>query len=144
MQVFGFKANKCKEEVVAKVDLIDSIYPVGSIYMSANNVNPATLFGGTWQKLEGRFLLGAGSGYTLGTTGGEATHKLTENEMPSHNHSISISGYSTQRGVIGEGTGVISDFVNDPVSGNTGAKGGNAAHNNMPPYLAVNMWKRTA
>ena len=71
---------------------IDNVYPVGSIYMSANATNPASLFGGTWAALDdGRVLIGAGAAYPAGSTGGEATHTLTTNEMPSHTHSGSTS-----------------------------------------------------
>ena len=61
-------------------------YPVGSIYMSVNSTSPATLFSGSWQRIQDRFLLCAGSTYAAGSTGGEATHKLTIDEMPSHSH----------------------------------------------------------
>lgn len=62
---------------------IDTIYPVGSIYMSTSSTNPATLFGkGTWTQLENRFLLGAGNVYTAGTTGGTSTVNLTQNNLP--------------------------------------------------------------
>ena len=68
-------------------------YPVGSVYMSFNNTDPGRLFGGTWQPLnEGRVLICANSTYTAGSTGGESTHKLTVNEMPSHNHGGKFSG----------------------------------------------------
>lgn len=66
--------------------LVDIIYPVGSIYMSANNVNPGTLFGGTWQAITGRFVLAANNTYPLGSTGGSATKQLSVNEMPAHTH----------------------------------------------------------
>lgn len=117
-------------------------WPVGSIYMSVNSTSPATLFGGTWTQLENRFLLGAGSSYTAGDTGGEATHTLTVNEMPSHSHGIQDSYHAgTQYG-----------WANLQPSGahvawstsNTYDTGGGAAHNNMPPYLVVYMWQRTA
>ena len=57
-------------------------YPVGSIYMSANATNPGTLFGGTWSQIQGRFLLAADGSHAAGSTGGEATHTLTQAEMP--------------------------------------------------------------
>lgn len=69
--------------------LVDIIYPVGSIYMSVNNVNPATLFGGVWQKIEGMFLLASSSSYALGSTGGSTSITLTANQMPVHNHTAS-------------------------------------------------------
>lgn len=70
--------------------LVDVIYPVGSIYMSAVNANPATLFGGVWQKIEGKFLLASSSSYALGSKGGEESVTLTANQMPVHNHTATI------------------------------------------------------
>ena len=55
-------------------NLINLIYPIGSIYMSVNNVSPASFLGGTWEAIQDRFLLAAGSSYSAGSTGGEATH----------------------------------------------------------------------
>lgn len=115
------------------------IYPIGSIYMSVNNTNPSTLFGGTWVQLQNRFLLGAGSSYTAGDTGGSATHKLTIDEMPSHSHGLK----NDKTG----GSGSAKWVINSSASSGTGVitnTGGNQAHNNMPPYLVVYMWKRTA
>ena len=67
--------------------LLLQIYPVGSIYISANSTNPGTLFGGTWKALDqGRVLIGANSTYKAGATGGEFTHTITTSEMPSHTH----------------------------------------------------------
>lgn len=71
-------------------------YPIGSIYLSVSNLDPSLIFGGTWERIKGKFLLGADDNtYKLGNTGGEATHKLTLNEIPSHAHSFttSQSGY---------------------------------------------------
>ena len=130
--------------------IIDIVYPIGSIYMSVNAADPSTLFSGTsWEKLEGRFLLGSDSTYTPGSTGGEATHTLTYNEMPKHTHPM----YSYNPG--GEGTWTPDEgaYLVDSVTDNKntwwarlgmGYAGGDAAHNNMPPYLVVNMWKRTS
>ena len=68
-------------------------YPVGAIYMSVNDHNPGDIFGGEWEQIQDVFLLGCGSLYENGSKGGEATHKLTINEMPSHNHgAVSTSG----------------------------------------------------
>ena len=74
--------------------LFDTIYPVGSIYMSAVNTSPSTLFGGTWEQIKDTFLLSAGDTYNAGTTGGEAEHTLTTSEMPSHNHSFTGTAHS--------------------------------------------------
>lgn len=75
---------------------IDKAYPVGSIYMSTNSINPGALFGGTWEAYaQGRVLIGAGTGtdsrsenktFAAGSTGGEYNHQLTVGEMPSHSH----------------------------------------------------------
>lgn len=68
---------------------IDRVYPVGSIYMSTSDDDPSTLFSGTtWERIQDKFLLCSGESYSAGTTGGEATHKLTVAEMPSHTHTF--------------------------------------------------------
>ena len=130
--------------------IVDIVYPIGSIYMSVNAADPSTLFSGTsWEKLEGRFLLGSNSTYTNGSTGGEATHTLTYNEMPQHTHPM----YSYNPGGDGTWTPDEGAYLVDSVTDNKntwwarlgmGYAGGGAAHNNMPPYLVVNMWKRTS
>lgn len=71
--------------------LADIIYPVGSIYMTAANTNPGTLFGGTWTKIQGRFLLGQDSTHAAGTTGGASTVTLTAQNMPAHNHNSGLT-----------------------------------------------------
>lgn len=127
-------------------DILLNVYPVGSIYMSINSTSPATLFGGTWQRIEDTFLLAAGSTYAAGATGGEAAHTLTVDQMPSHYHGI---GFATTAGeALGFGLTQTPAFQNRVIvsgnSSNTWGNGGNQAHNNMPPYLAVYMWKRVA
>lgn len=115
-------------------------YPVGSIYLSVNSTNPSTLFGGTWKRIQDVFLLAAGSQYSAGSTGGEATHALTVDEMPSHTHYVRGSGFNQGAGL----TASVSDSSDAYRPLAASSAGGNAAHNNMPPYLAVYMWKRTA
>lgn len=135
------KMDKGIANAVEKSDLLNLIYPVGSIYMSVNNTNPANLFGGKWNQIKDRFLLSAGDTYTAGSTGGEAKHTLTIAEIPSHSH-------KTWLGTAGESQETLS--TGDRVEHNWGATGaleatgGGQPHNNMPPYLAVYMWKRTA
>ncbi len=76
----------------AVLQVLQAVYPVGSIYCSYESTSPATLFGfGSWTKIEGRFLLGANATYGLGSTGGAATVTLTVNQIPSHNHSVSTA-----------------------------------------------------
>lgn len=121
-----------------------SVYPVGSIYISASDTSPASLFGGTWEQLRDRFLIGAGGSYGAGSTGGEAMHTLTESELPAHRHN---SGQGWWAVSAGSGKQALSNTTveSDELSGNmTGFTGGGGAHNNMPPYLAVYMWKRVA
>ena len=121
----------------------DKIYPVGSIYMNLKNVEPSTLFGGTWEQILGKFLLAAydGGGYPSGSTGGEAEHTLTIQEMPNHTHSLTL----VADGIGGNsGRGVVYDYKNGSTIATTDPTGNNIPHNNMPPYLAVYMWKRTA
>ena len=110
---------------------------MGAVYLSASATDPATLFGGTWERIQGRFLLAASGSYAAGSTGGEATHTLTVDEMPSHSHTFraAMPGATNSDPVFGSnGGGTYS----------TNATGGGAAHNNMPPYLAVYMWERVA
>lgn len=117
-------------------------YPVGAIYLSVNDTDPATLFGGTWERLGGRFLLGADDTYTAGSTGGEAEHTLTIDEMPKHNHEIDNLNTS------GNATPFMTVQAQDKkgFGGNvqTMYAGGSQPHNNMPPYLAVYMFKRVS
>lgn len=145
-------------------------YPVGAIYMSVSNHNPATIFGGKWEQIKDVFLLGCGSTYSNGQTGGEAKHKLTTNEMPSHTHTQNshyhaglsygspdgggntcvVSTTYSSSGCIELGwsrssTGAPYDNVYTKYATATNKNtGGGVAHNNMPPYLAVYIWKRTA
>lgn len=121
--------------------LVDLIYPVGSIYMSTNNVSPQTFFGGTWERIQDRFLLAAGSTYAAGGTGGAATHTLTVSEMPNHYHVI-----GTESGSITKDTSYVAGATGGAGGRGTSTtdnSGGGGAHNNMPPYLTVYMWKRT-
>ena len=75
-------------------EVIDKVYPVGSIYMSVNNADPGTLFGGTWERIQGKFLLGASSGHTAGSTGGAESVTLTQAQLPAHAHSVPAHTHS--------------------------------------------------
>ena len=125
--------------------VIDKVYPVGSIYMSVNSTNPKTLFGGTWVQIKDRFLLAAGTTYKSGATGGEAEHTLTESEMPSHNHAVyTPNDGAADHSAPGNYPDGTSDSTYYAVGSYTSSAGGGGAHNNMPPYLSVYVWKRTA
>lgn len=133
---------------LAKSELLNAVYPVGSIYISVSETSPNTLFGGTWERMKDRFLLAAGDSYAAGATGGEAAHTLTVEEMPKHHHNLHVRGFDNS-----SSKEAIVNASYDYTSAQTDAgqaeliissTGGSAAHNNMPPYLAVYMWKRTA
>jgi hypothetical protein len=152
-------------------DLINIIYPIGSIYMSVNDTNPSLVFGGTWQQIKDRFLLASGDTYDNGQTGGSATHTpsgtigghaLTVEETAIHYHNIS----SMKAININDGTGTSkgvwcwddvsaskrSENAYDGASPSQQTATGEAHNhsftgtnqNTMPPYLAVNVWVRTA
>ena len=127
----------------AKKDILLSAYPVGSVYISTVSTSPSALFGGTWERIKDTFLLAAGTTYTAGTTGGEATHTLTIDEMPRHRIDLN----AVNAGLDEAGSGYHPAWVVDKkytaqaLSANIG---GDQPHNNMPPYLAVYVWKRTA
>lgn len=117
-------------------------YPIGAIYISTNATSPETLFGGIWRPIQGRFLLAADNTYKAGSTGGEATHTLTKNEMPNHQHSIWFpNDGGEQSAEIGYPEAGSKNTYYAEAS-KTADAGGGAAHNNMPPYLAVYVWER--
>ena len=116
----------------------------------------STIYPGTkWQKMEGRFLFGSNSSHTVGMTGGEENHKLTINEMPSHDHiqrkfvnnnmdalvvNPHIEGMYT-----GDELGIgQTSWLENKAPLTTSVSGYDQPHNNMPPYYVTNMWKRTA
>lgn len=157
----------------SSISLLD-VYPIGSIYTSVSATDPSTLFGGTWAAIaEGRVLIGAGSGYTAGGTGGSASHSITISEMPSHNHggstgSVGAGGshvHSDNNFASSGGSALKDGEIASPQEGssygsgrmNTGSangmpqhahtitsQGSGAAMSLMQPYLVVYMWKRTA
>lgn len=134
----------------AKLDsLLDHIYPVNSIYISYSHTSPAELFGGTWTRVENRFLWATTSGGTIGGTGGAQTHTLTENEMPKHTHGMMYQSTGATSSRVGRFLNGTYGYGSDAVEATTGTsyityRGGDAAHNNMPPYIQVSIWRRTA
>lgn len=149
-----------------KTILADAFYPVGSIYMSVNNVDPTTLFGGTWERIKDRFLLSAGDTYAAGAEGGSENHKHGAGDLAAE---ISINTNTSLSGVPA-GTFLSMDEVNRSVATDrhtvvsstdvavtrdnaktliaskyaTKVSGETAESSNMPPYLSVYMWKRIA
>lgn len=131
--------------------LLDSVWPIGSIYLSVDATNPSEKLGGTWEVFaQGQMLLGFSATHDIGSTGGEETHALTTDEMPRHRHSYTdryksyYSTYKCERAGVRplSGYSVPSSTVNS--SENTGYKGDGAAHNNMPPFITVGIWRRIA
>lgn len=128
--------------------------PVGYVWVSFSATNPETIVGGTWSLIEqGRMLLAAGSSYPVESTGGEAAHTLTIDEMPAHGHDsydytagfmahkYAMSGTWVEGQILAtksSGEGVVWTHQNPPKTG------GGGSHNNMPPYIAVYMFRRTA
>lgn len=102
-----------------------TVYPVGSIYISVTDTSPASLFGGTWERLKDKFLLAAGDSYAAGSTGGEAAHKLTTDEMPVHSHGLnnhthgipSLSGSTETAGWHNHSIGATNNDGSISVSG---------------------------
>lgn len=109
-------------------------HPVGSIYQSTVETSPAELFGGTWEAIEGRFLLGANERYVAGSTGGTAEHVLTRESIPHLGTGIKY---------VGSG-GTFSSVDNGGYAEVWLGGGPTTKLINMPPYLAVNMWKRVS
>ena len=130
--------------------LLDMVYPVGSIYLSVSGTDPQTLFGGTWARLEDVFLLAAGAKHAAGSTGGEESHILTETEIAPHKHAMAY-GPESSASSTGFSYGIAAGSATNSAGGRgyasnlgTFSAGGGQPHNNMPPYLAVYTWKRTA
>ena len=165
--IFDWSKNDFNVNGTLKINntnIFDLIYPVGSVYIAFNDINPSTLFGGTWERIKNTFLWAVGSdGQELGFRGGEAEHTLTTNEIPFHNHAIGQEGNTSL--VLPTDVAVDdsshSQYVTTLEGGRSGwykssvAWGGaivtrnqtspyGQAHNNMPPYIYVSMWRRTA
>ena len=151
-----------KSELENKINSnFDKVYPVGSIYISTSSTNPSTIYGGTWERYgQGKTLVGLNESETefstINKTGGEKTHTLTIDEMPSHNHNL--GGHTF---LWGENVGTVNiknanaeagatslnrlyTYQNQYGWANTLVNGGSQPHNNLQPYITVYMWKRTS
>lgn len=159
------KAKKLFPDITFKKLLnkqVDMMYPVGSIYMSVNDTSPTTLFGGTWEQIKDTFLLSAGDTYAGGSVGGEATHT---HEISAGKAWATIGNHSDTICFAADIGGqqwkdwtqstpyywthtadapLTSDHEKYELGSWTNVYGETDAHNNMPPYLAVFVWKRTA
>jgi len=134
-----------------KREIFDLIYPVGAIYISTSSTSPQTLFTGTWQRIRDTFLLAAGNTYSAGSTGGSAdavvvshTHKFVGDGgdidgyelgyLMRHNSSVTYRNPAWSYGSYGTDSGQLS----------LQSTGEDGTGKNMPPYLAVYVWKRIA
>lgn len=149
-------SDKLEGKTLSEIMLM--FYPVGSIYMSANETSPAELFGGEWVRIENRFLLAAGDSYELGSEGGNSRVELTVDNLPEQSGMIILHD-SNYGSVIHSANGVFSGStitaekyeIGTRMTGansisnivyNNGGK--NTSFSVMPPYLSVYMWKRIA
>lgn len=127
----------------------DTIYPVGSVYLSVNNTNPSTYFGGTWEQIaQGKTLVGvdlSDSDFNESRkTGGEKRHTLSISEMPNHTHSLysenDAGPYTSYNGnrlpVLGDTNKTWTYVI--PIN----YTGGNQSHNNLQPYFTCYIWTR--
>ena len=122
--------------------LIDIIYPVGSLYISTQDISPASLFGGEWTQVKGAFPYLTTTGFT-GTTAGSNTHTLTTAQMPSHSHTVNIKLTANK-----VASGSVISRINDGGTATAncatcGTAGSGSSHNNMPLYMVFYGWYRT-
>ena len=143
------KYNLEKVKSDFKRDLLEKVYPIGSYYWSSNNKSPSEIFGGSWTKINGRFLFASDSNHYVGETGGEERVTLKINEIPSHSHNYDRFNYDQTHGgnsIPGTVEGHFPYAKKDYDyyrSNSTTSTGGGCSHNNMPPFLTANCWKRT-
>jgi hypothetical protein len=127
--------------IEAKKGFLDSAYPIGSLYWSRYDTDPATLFGGIWRQIKDRFILAAGDNYEIGTEGGESSIALAVEQLPAHNHTMEQvlawrSGQGGYEPSLRDGGNYITQNYG------TAHTGGNQPHNNMPPYDTFYCWER--
>lgn len=144
-----FATETYVQEEYPLIDVLQAVYPVGSIYISMSSILPSVLFGfGVWEQIKDTFLLASGDIYEAGEVGGESEHILTIDEMPSHTHKLKTDINSPDYNVTwpewfeyADGWTQKSTETESPATQTT-QTGGDKPHNNMPPYLAVYMYKR--
>lgn len=138
------------QNMQSQIDVLKKLYAVGSIYMSTNSTSPASLFGGTWERIKDKFLLGSGDSYSAGATGGSATH--THNASGFAKISTSAAGINVSQKdqtidwAINYRMATPSNASQQTGMTSWGVDTDTTVHSstNMPPYLAVYIWKRTA
>jgi hypothetical protein len=150
----GPDAYAIYQQVLAAV--VERDHPVGSLYISENATSPAELYGGTWERIEGRFIMGASDTYPAGSTGGSATHTQTEDELVRHKHGFVQLRNGSIEPFIGIGRdGEIKDKDNYLAFGDTVKPfdnyridpkevGGGQPMDILNPYYSAYIWRRVA
>lgn len=160
--IFYSKAEvdaKIKDAIAAALSERDERdHDVGSFYASDNPTSPAQKYGGTWERIKGKFIMGASDTYPAGSTGGEAEHTLTESELPNIIGSVDFQSDGNSQGIVNGAHGVFrlgqistGGFrPNNRVDEDDIARqiimsfGSGSPHNNMPPYYSMYIWRRVA
>ena len=131
-----------------KILTLNKAFPVNSIYLTYTNINPGTFLGGTWSLIgQNRYIVGAGSSYSGGATGGSSTTggtAITTAQMPSHSHVWNPGGHLSWTGAGSDGSGLSLGGGGD--NQETTKVGGGQAHTHSftPYYIALYIWRRTA
>ena len=142
------KKDNIESKIEFKKDLLEKVYPIGSYYWSSSDISPQTLFGGIWTKIKGRFLFASDGNHNVGREGGEDKHYLTIDEMPGHSHGYLKFRRDDAYSLRGENSNChfysYHEKYDDYLEyASTNSIGGGKAHNNMPPYITANCWRRT-
>lgn len=138
-------------------ELYELVYPVGSYYVSMSSTfDPNVELVGTWvQDTKGRITMSSSANSVCGTTGGEKEHVLTSDEVPSHRHTASgVTLQTSKNGSFGNttcssywnmsrGNNMQYDRIYDATM-TSSSTGGDAAHNNLQPYIVCVRWHRVA
>lgn len=142
----GPDAYAIYQQVLAAV--VERDHPVGSLYISENATSPAELYGGTWERIEGRFIMGASDTYPEGSTGGSATKTIARTNLP--NESIGVETLHS-RGSEGSTFDVVSISYEQSDgsgefsrTGQTYPLGNGTPLNILPPYYSMYIWRRVA
>ena len=142
---YGITVEDTEAKFLTRFSRAINPYPINSIYISSNSTSPASYFGGSWERIQDKFLFCAGPEYAAGNIPtGAATVTLTIDTMPSHTHTFAAyNTVSTDPGVSGSYyPGAYS--YNQSGTLTSSYTGGDEAHNNIPPYIAKYVWKRVA
>lgn len=146
--------SSLQSSINGKASKLD-VYPVGTYYYSSSSTSPASLFGGSWTGIVDAFIFGSGENYKAGDKGGELVHTLKLSEIPKHHHSMATnqdvraltmrgSSGETTAGFVAGGTDSLWNGIQKGRIKTTASTGGGNAHNNMPPFITANIWRRTA